>query len=246
MTSESYAVQGECGASPPSTTLPSFSASSPMSPSRARGTTRAPVRHLCGTSWAAGHRRDPVGCREPGPPWRSHSARPVGAGLPASTARRRRDASEVGVTERRRSMPQNSVTHGRPPDEGTSIGELPQHVQGPLDVPGQGDRIQGGKLLRQHLPLLGGEHAGGEHPLVGGLGGVVSLAGPCCRRGACSAACGRAGRSCAAGGAGRTGAAGRPKRRGSCSGRSRRGGARAGRCAARPRPGRSCDRAGRG
>jgi len=65
-------------------------------------------------------------------------------------------------------------TDGLPPRE-SSIGELPKDVRGPLNVPGQGDRIEGVKLGRQDLPLFGGERAGGEHPLIRGVGGVVAL-----------------------------------------------------------------------
>ena len=56
-----------------------------------------------------------------------------------------------------------------------SIGELPEHVEGLLNVPGQGDGIEGGDLRGQRLPLRDGEPAGGQHALVRGLGGVVAL-----------------------------------------------------------------------
>ena len=65
---------------------------------------------------------------------------------------------------------------GRLPARGAaSIGELPEDVQRLLDGPGQGDRIQRVKLVREPLPLRGGEHARGEHPLVGRLRGIVPL-----------------------------------------------------------------------
>src|SRR5574339_422228 len=58
---------------------------------------------------------------------------------------------------------------------GPSISELPEHVQGLLNVPGQGDGIEGGELRGQRMPLRGGEGAGGPQSLVRGLGGVVAL-----------------------------------------------------------------------
>ena len=67
-------------------------------------------------------------------------------------------------------LPTGGLTTGR-----ANIGELPQHVQGLLDVPGQGDGIEGVKLLGEGVLLRGGEHARGEHPLVGRQRGVVML-----------------------------------------------------------------------
>src|ERR1700716_2830984 len=61
---------------------------------------------------------------------------------------------------------------------GPSIGELPQHVQRPLDIAGQGDGIERGELGGQRLPLLGGERTGGQYPLVRRLGDVVALEDP--------------------------------------------------------------------
>jgi hypothetical protein len=47
---------------------------------------------------------------------------------------------------------------------GPSIGELPEHVQGALDVSGQGDGIEGMKLRGEGLSLGRGEFTGGEDP----------------------------------------------------------------------------------
>src|SRR6266851_1632641 len=61
---------------------------------------------------------------------------------------------------------------------GPRIGELPQHVQRPLDIAGQGDGIERGELRGQRLPLLGGALAGGQYPRVRRLGDVVALEDP--------------------------------------------------------------------
>ena len=58
---------------------------------------------------------------------------------------------------------------------GTSVGQFPQQVEGELDVARERDRIEGLTLLRQGLALGLGQDATEEHPLVGGLEGVVLL-----------------------------------------------------------------------
>jgi hypothetical protein len=47
-----------------------------------------------------------------------------------------------------------------------SIGELPQHVQRQLNVAGEGNGIERLKLELQSAALLGGEHPGGQDPLI--------------------------------------------------------------------------------
>jgi len=57
-----------------------------------------------------------------------------------------------------------------------SIGELPQHVERQLNVAGEGNGIEHVKLVLQSAALLGGEHPGGQDPLVRREGGVIVLA----------------------------------------------------------------------
>ena len=49
---------------------------------------------------------------------------------------------------------------------GPSIGERPQHVQGAVNVSGQGDGIERVKLRGEGLLLVEGEAAGRQDPLV--------------------------------------------------------------------------------
>jgi hypothetical protein len=76
-----------------------------------------------------------------------------------------RDASEVSVTERWKRCLKMMLSTGDLLPRSPRSGELPEVVQGPLNVPGQSDWIQGVPLRRECLLLLGREPAGGEHPL---------------------------------------------------------------------------------
>src|SRR5262249_61291517 len=90
--------------------------------------------------------------------------------------RRIRDASEVGVTERRRRCLRMVLPTGDGFPERASLRQLPQEVEGALNVAGQRDGVERLILRGQHLLLVGGDAAGGEDALVRGLGGIVLLA----------------------------------------------------------------------
>src|ERR1700737_5216053 len=76
-----------------------------------------------------------------------------------------RGASKRGVTERRERCLKSLLPTGRLPARGAaSIGELPEDVQRLLDGPGQGDRIQRVKLVREPRPLRGGDPPRGGPP----------------------------------------------------------------------------------
>src|SRR5262245_31837361 len=94
---------------------------------------------------------------------------------PTVPARPVRDASEVDVTERRdRCLRMVLLTNGGLPER-PSIGQLPQDVQGTVNVTGQRDGVQRLILRRQGLLLVGREPAGDQDPLVRGLGRIVAL-----------------------------------------------------------------------
>src|SRR5258708_6803691 len=59
-----------------------------------------------------------------------------------------------------------------------SIRQLPEGVQGLVDVPGQGDGIESDPWGGQRLLPVRGECRGGQDPLVGRLGGVILFVDP--------------------------------------------------------------------
>src|SRR5215831_8536562 len=89
-----------------------------------------------------------------------------------------RDASEVGVTERRGRCLKMMLPTGGLLGGAARIGEFPEDVQRLLDLAGKGDRIECLELRRERGALGGREDAGGEDALIRRLGRIVAFAEP--------------------------------------------------------------------